>query len=96
MGGRGDPATGKLLRTFASGDTPHESNYSKNGNRIFHASIGRVYTPGRLTRARTVPVGGMHDAVKARPWIQIVSNRTFKVLRRWDMGKELAEAGFPT
>ena len=37
---------GQRLRSFESGDTPHENNYSANGKRIFHASIGRVYTPG--------------------------------------------------
>ncbi|GAB3258644.1 YncE family protein [Nocardioides dilutus] len=95
MGGLGDPTTGRLLRTFESGDTPHESNYSKNGKRIFHASIGRVYTPIDYPELGPVPVGGVHDAVKADRWLQIVDNQTFKVLRRWDMGKELAEAGFP-
>ena len=95
MGGRGDPATGKKLRSFPSGDTPHESNYSKNGKRIFHASIGRVYTPIDYPELGPVPVGGVHDAVKADRWFQVVDNRTFKILRRWDMGKELAEAGFP-
>ena len=43
----GGPVTmGERLRTFESGDTPHENNYSADGKRIFHASIGRVYTPG--------------------------------------------------
>ena len=45
LGGAGDPRSGDHLRTFESGDTPHESNYSRDGERIFHASIGRVYTP---------------------------------------------------
>lgn len=37
---------GDRLRTFESGETPHESNYTADGERILHASIGRVYTPG--------------------------------------------------
>src|SRR3954452_6694143 len=37
---------GQRLRTFESGETPHESNYTSDGSRIFHASIGKVYTPG--------------------------------------------------
>lgn len=37
---------GDRLRTFESGETPHESNYTDDGERILHASIGRVYTPG--------------------------------------------------
>ncbi|PWN04556.1 serine/threonine protein kinase [Nocardioides silvaticus] len=36
---------GDRLRTFESGETPHESNYTLDGERILHASIGRVYTP---------------------------------------------------
>ena len=36
---------GDRLRTFVSGETPHESNYTADGERILHASIGRVYTP---------------------------------------------------
>ena len=28
---------------------PHESNYTEDGSRIFHASIGKVYTPGDET-----------------------------------------------
>src|SRR3954447_11997691 len=39
-------AMGDRLRTFESGETPHESNYTTDGSRIFHASIGKVYTPG--------------------------------------------------
>jgi DNA-binding beta-propeller fold protein YncE len=40
-----DVATGAKLGEFPSGDSPHENNYSQDGSRIFHASIGRVYTP---------------------------------------------------
>jgi hypothetical protein len=81
---------GQRLRTFESGDTPHENNYSENGKRIFHASIGRVYTPG--DDGDFDPPG---DTTKGDRWVQIVRNGSFKVKRRWDMGKELAEAGHP-
>jgi WD40 repeat protein len=37
-----DLRTGAKLREFPSGDTPHENNYTADGSRIFHASIGRV------------------------------------------------------
>lgn len=90
MGGRGKPNTGKRLRTFPSGETPHESNFIKNGKKIVHASIGRVYTP--LDAGELGPIG---DVIKADRWFQIVRNSDFKILQRWDMGKELAEAGFP-
>lgn len=82
--------TGKKLRSFASGDTPHESNYTKDGRRIFHASIGRVYTPTDRTE-----LGPVYDTSKGERVFQIVRNRDFKILKRWDMGKELAEAGYP-
>ena len=95
MGGAGRTRTGQRLRTFESGDTPHENNYSRNGRKIFHASIGRVYTPYDYPELGPVPVGGVHDAVKAARWLEIVKNSTFKIKRRWDMGKELAEAGYP-
>ncbi|NUR08878.1 MAG: serine/threonine protein kinase [Nocardioidaceae bacterium] len=95
MGGRGDPRTGTRLRSFASGDTPHENNYFDGGRRILHASIGRVYTPLDYPRVGPVPLGTVHDAVKADRWFQVVRTSDFAVLRRWDMGEELAEAGYP-
>lgn len=95
MGGRGKARTGKALRTFESGDTPHESSYTRNGRRIFHASIGRVYTPVDYPAVGPVTLGGVHDAVKADRWLEIVKAKSFAVSRRWDMGKELAEAGHP-
>jgi hypothetical protein len=86
---------GDRLRTFESGETPHESNYTKDGSRIFHASIGKVYTPGDENGAGPVKIGPLHDELKGDRWFQIVSNTDFKVTQRWDMGKELAEAGYP-
>jgi hypothetical protein len=77
---------GDRLRTFVSGETPHESNYSADGSRIYHASIGKVYTPGDDPAL---------DALKGNRWFQIVDNATFQVTKRWQMGKELAEAGHP-
>ena len=79
---------GERLRSFESGDTPHENNYSADGERIFHASIGRVYTPG--DDADFDPFG---DTTKGDRWLQVVTNDSFEVERRWDMGQELAEAG---
>ena len=85
---------GDRLRTFVSGETPHESNYSPDGSRIYHASIGKVYTPGDETAVGPVPIGPVHDALKGDRWFEIVDNADFSVTRRWDMGKELAEAGY--
>ena len=91
---------GKRLRTFEAGDTPHENNYSGDGERIFNASIGRVYTPGDYPGFGVVTQEDLddefvHDNVKADRWLQVVDSSSFEVTRRWDMGKELEEAGFP-
>ena len=40
-----DPRAGQIVARFPSGDQPHESNYSADGQRIYHASIGTVFTP---------------------------------------------------
>lgn len=86
---------GDRLRTFDSGETPHESNYSKDGRTIFHASIGKVYTPGDSLSTGPTKIGPLDDKLKGDRWFQTVDNETFKILKRWDMGKELAEAGHP-
>jgi hypothetical protein len=84
-----DIATGGLVRQFASGDSPHESNYSRDGSRIFHASIGRVYTP--TDPSTFCP---LTDPTKGDQRFQIVDNSTFETIRTWDIGKELEAAGF--
>jgi YVTN family beta-propeller protein len=81
-----DTATGSITREFQSGDSPHENNYSADGRLIYHASIGRVYTP--LDRP---PLEG---TTKGDRWFQIVDANTFQILHRIDMGQKLAEAGF--
>ncbi len=83
-------AMGDRLRTFQSGETPHESNYTADGQQIFHASIGKVYTA-----AADNPKAPGHDAVKGDRWFEIVNNSTFTIAKRWEMGKELTEAGHP-
>ncbi len=95
MGGKGITRTGRRLRTFESGDTPHESNYLRDGAQVLHASIGRVYTP--LDYPHLGPIDGdvVHDTVKADRWLQVVRTRDFAILKRWDLGKELTEAGYP-
>jgi YVTN family beta-propeller protein len=81
-----DLRTGVELREFASGDTPHENNYTADGSRIFHASIGTVYTPTDQPA---------FDTTKGERVFQIVRNSDMSIESRWDMGKELAEAGYP-
>jgi YVTN family beta-propeller protein len=81
-----DLRTGVKLREFPSGDTPHENNYTADGSRIFHASIGTVYTPTDQPAL---------DTSKGERVFQIVRNSDMSIESRWDMGKELAEAGYP-
>jgi DNA-binding beta-propeller fold protein YncE len=77
---------GKIVDEFPSGDSPHENNFSDNGRRIFHASIGMVYTP--LDDPKL-------DSTKGERYFQIVDARTMEIRRRLNMGKVLEEAGFP-
>ena len=81
-----DTANGRIVGEFESGDQPHENNYSADGSRIFHASIGSVYTP--LDQPA-------FDDTKGDRWFEIVDARTNKILKRLDMGQKLAEAGHP-
>jgi hypothetical protein len=78
--------TGKEVGRFPSGDSPHENNYSRNGKRIYHASIGLVYTPADQPQV---------DSTKGERYFQIVRTRDNKLLRRIDMGKKLDRAGYP-
>jgi YVTN family beta-propeller protein len=79
-------ATGKEVGTFPSGDSPHENTYSKDGSLIYHASIGRVYTPTDDPAM---------DTSKGERWFEIVDAKTLKVLKKIDMGKKLDDAGYP-
>ena len=84
-----DIRTGRLLRQFPSGDTPHESNYSKDGSLIYHASIGRIYTP--TDPSQFCP---LTDPTKGDQRFEIVSNDTFQIMKQWDIGQKLKDAGF--
>jgi YVTN family beta-propeller protein len=81
-----DTATGREVGRFPSGDSPHENNYSADGNRIYHASIGLVYTPADQPE---------FDSTKGERWFEIVDANTNQVLERIDMGQKLEEAGYP-
>jgi DNA-binding beta-propeller fold protein YncE len=81
-----DMETGEEVGRFPSGDSPHENTYSADGERLFHASIGLVYTP--LDRPAL-------DSTKGERWFQVVDTDTHEVVRRVDMGEKLDEAGYP-
>jgi hypothetical protein len=81
-----DVRTGEEVGRFPSGDSPHENTYSEDGERIYHASIGLVYTPLDLPEV---------DTTKGDRWFQVVDTGTNEILKRIDMGQKLAEAGYP-
>lgn len=81
-----DTAAGRIVANFPSGDQPHENNYSADGNLIFHASIGAVFTPTD---------DPMFDGTKGERFFQVVDGRTFQVLKRVNVGQKLAEFGLP-
>lgn len=81
-----DTATGKIVANFESGDQPHESNYTKDGSKILHASIGKVFVPFS---------SGWLDWMKGDRYFQVVDAKTYEVLERVDIGDKLAEFGFP-
>ena len=81
-----DTQTGQEVGRFPSGDSPHENNYSADGDRIYHASIGLVYTPADQPQV---------DTTKGDRWFQIVDANTNQILKRINMGNKLREAGYP-
>ena len=81
-----DTADGAIVGRIASGDQPHENNFSRDGSRIFHASIGTVYTDSD---------DPSQDATKGERVFEIIDARTLQVIKKLDMGEKLAEAGHP-
>jgi YVTN family beta-propeller protein len=81
-----DTATGQEVGRFPSGDSPHENNYSADGSLIYHASIGRVYTPTDQPE---------FDTTKGDTRFQIVDTNTNQILEKLDMGEKLEQAGHP-
>ena len=81
-----DTETGKQVGAFPSGDSPHENSYSEDGKRIYHASIGLVYTPLDLP---------LLDTAKGDRWFQVVDAETTDIIKRIDIGQKLAQAGHP-
>jgi DNA-binding beta-propeller fold protein YncE len=79
-----DTTSGEFVGSFESGDEPHESNYSPDGTKIYHASIGRVFLP---TTSRAL------DFLKGDRVFQVVDAITLRVLERFDMREKSKEAG---
>jgi len=78
--------TGEEVGRFPSGDSPHENTYSEDGSKIYHASIGMVYTPTDQP---------LLDSTKGARHFQVVDARTNEILERVNMGQKLREAGYP-
>lgn len=81
-----DTATGRIVGEFDSGDQPHENTFSKDGQRLYHASIGRVFFP---------VTASWLDWTKGDRWVQIVEAGSWNVRERIDMREKLEEFGFP-
>ena len=81
-----DTRTGRIVGRIPSGDAPHESNFSRDGRRIFHASIGPVYTQTD---------DPSEDHTKGRRVFEVIDAQTLQVLKEIDMGAKLAEFGRP-
>lgn len=76
--------TGKEHASFPSGDAPHENVYSKDGKRLFHASIGNVFSPFDFSG------GGI---LKGRRVFQVVDTSDYSIVESFDMRDKLDAAG---
>lgn len=81
-----DTQTGVEVGQFPSGDSPHENSYSEDGKRIYHASIGLVYTP--LDQPA-------FDTTKGERYFQVVNAETNQIIKQIDIGEKLEQAGHP-
>lgn len=80
-----DVYTGKERGKFESGDSPHENVYSHDGERIFHASIGHVWTPfDKVTQSH----------LKGNRIFKIVDASTLQDIKSFDISTKLEAAGF--
>jgi hypothetical protein len=77
-------STGRQVAKFASGNSPHENVYSKDGSRIYHASIGYVFTP-------LDPF--FFDWTKGERVVQVVDTASYQILKKFDMADKLKAAG---
>lgn len=79
-----DVETGEEYAQFPSGDSPHENVYSKDGKRLFHASIGNVFSPFDFDG------GGL---LKGRRVVQVVETENYSIVEKFDMRDKLDAVG---
>lgn len=79
-----DVETGAERGQFPSGNSPHENVYSKDGKRIFHASIGHVFTPFDTDNLASL---------KGVRIFKIVDSETLQDIKNMDLKPKLKEAG---
>ena len=79
-----DVETGLEHAQFPSGDSPHENVYSKDGKRLFHASIGNVFSPFDFDG------GGL---LKGRRVVQVVETENYTIVEKFDMRDKLDAVG---
>ncbi|MDO8415817.1 MAG: YncE family protein [Agitococcus sp.] len=79
-----DVNTGKQVGKFASGSSPHENVYSKDGSKIYHASIGYVFTPLDPN---------FLDFTKGTRIVEVVDTASYQVIKKFNMADKLKEAG---
>jgi DNA-binding beta-propeller fold protein YncE len=81
-----DTKSGRIVARIPSGDQPHESNFSRDGKLVYHASIGSVFTPAD---------DPLLDRSKGERVFEVIDATNWRVLRKIDMGEELDEYGKP-
>ncbi len=79
-----DVQTGEETGRFPSGNSPHENVYSEDGSKIYHASIGFVFTPFDTEWL---------DFTKGDRRFQVVDAKSHEIIRQFDIGDKLEEAG---
>jgi DNA-binding beta-propeller fold protein YncE len=66
-----DAKTGMIMGTFATGDFPHQNDYSADGKHIYNSSIGNV------------GLGYAQNATKGNRWLVQVDGESLQVLKTW-------------
>ena len=69
-----DAERGTIIGSFATGDFPHQNDYSADGKHIYNSSIGNVGFQA---------VSHANNAQKGNRWLVKVDASTLKVLKTW-------------